>query len=97
MGFSGRNWTRFREMYFYQSQLTLQMTVKTITVIKPLKDLRERFLSDTSDMSPEEIRLLTHFVDFLDRALTLNPEKRLLVREALVHPFIYGNMVEMLT
>ena len=35
---------------------------------------------------------MTHFVDFLDKALNLNPEKRLSVKDALVHPFIYGKI-----
>ncbi|TPX58710.1 hypothetical protein PhCBS80983_g02971 [Powellomyces hirtus] len=39
--------------------------------------------------SPDDDKyLLVQFTDFLDRALTLNPEKRLTVREALAHPFL---------
>ena len=43
-------------------------------------------------MPEDELRLVTNFVDFLEKALNLNPEKRLTVQEALIHPFIYGNI-----
>lgn len=43
-------------------------------------------------MAQDELRTVTHFVDFLDKALNLNPDKRLSVKEALVHPFVYGKM-----
>ncbi|CAG8781024.1 12961_t:CDS:1, partial [Racocetra fulgida] len=39
-------------------------------------------------MTDEELRLLTAFVDLLDKCLNLNPEKRLTVKEALMHPFV---------
>jgi serine/threonine-protein kinase PRP4 len=38
-------------------------------------------------MSDAEGRELNHFVDLLERCLTLNPDKRITPTEALRHPF----------
>lgn len=63
--------------------------VKVMVIpLKPARDLRARLLADTSRMGEEEVRLVTLFVDLLDRIFTLNPEKRLTVKEALAHPFL---------
>jgi serine/threonine-protein kinase PRP4 len=61
-----------------------------MVITKPVRDLKTRLLSKTSNMNEEELRLLTSFVDLLDKCLSLNPEKRLTVREALMHPFVTG-------
>jgi len=63
---------------------------KPIIFNKPVKDIRSRLLSDTSGLSEEEFKLVSSFADLLDKALNLNPEKRLTVHEALRHPFIVG-------
>lgn len=62
-------------------------TVKTLAVVKPTRDLRTRLLAASSDLSDAETRELNHFVDLLERCLTLNPDKRLTPSEALRHPF----------
>jgi serine/threonine-protein kinase PRP4 len=49
--------------------------------------LRTRLLAASSGMSDAESRELNHFVDLLERCLTLNPDKRLTPAEALRHPF----------
>jgi serine/threonine-protein kinase PRP4 len=54
--------------------------------------MKTRLLSKTSNMTDEETRLLNAFVDLLDKCLNLNPEKRITVREALLHPFITGKI-----
>ncbi|CAP61200.1 uncharacterized protein PODANS_3_1550 [Podospora anserina S mat+] len=38
-------------------------------------------------MNDSETRDLNHFIDLLERCLTLNPDKRLTPAEALRHPF----------
>ena len=68
------------------------MLVRIVSNIKPTKELREILLVDSSSMTSEEQRLVSYFVDFLDKGLNLNPEKRLTVKDALLHPFIYGNI-----
>ncbi|KAK0620956.1 kinase-like domain-containing protein [Immersiella caudata] len=62
-------------------------TVRTLAVVKPTRDLRTRLLAASSDLSDAETRELNHFVDLLERCLTLNPDKRLTPSEALRHPF----------
>ncbi|KAI9007267.1 kinase-like domain-containing protein [Gaertneriomyces semiglobifer] len=61
---------------------------RKITITKPAKDLKARLMSDTSRMPDDDRLLLTQFMDLLDKALHLNPEKRLSVRDALMHPFV---------
>lgn len=70
-------------------------TVRTVVIpMRPARDVKARLLSEEERRrmagNDEELRMVTSFVDLLDKALTLNPEKRLTVREALVHPFVTG-------
>ncbi len=39
-------------------------------------------------MKDDELKLITDFVDLLDRCLALDPARRLSAREALLHPFL---------
>jgi serine/threonine-protein kinase PRP4 len=39
-------------------------------------------------MSDMDAKDLTLFIDFLDRCLSLNPEKRITPADALKHPFL---------
>lgn len=61
--------------------------MKTLPVVKPTRDLRTRLLAASSGMNDSETRDLNHFIDLLERCLTLNPDKRLTPAEALRHPF----------
>ncbi len=56
-------------------------------MVKPTRDLRSRLLAASSGMNDTETRELNHFIDLLERCLTLNPDKRLTPSEALRHPF----------
>ncbi|KAL2918472.1 U4/U6 small nuclear ribonucleoprotein prp4 [Polyrhizophydium stewartii] len=64
--------------------------VKTISLIKPVKDLKQRLLVGVGKLPEDEQWLVNQFVDLLDKALNLSPEKRLTVKDALSHPFIVG-------
>lgn len=55
----------------------------------PGRDLKTRLMGNgTRGMSDVETKELTLFVDFLDRCLGLNPEKRITPADALKHPFL---------
>ncbi|KAJ3151116.1 U4/U6 small nuclear ribonucleoprotein prp4 [Geranomyces variabilis] len=82
-------------------RVTGKEVVRRIAVIKPTKDVKSRLLGGVNlgtataavgvsggGRVEDEKYLLVQFADFLDRALTLNPEKRLTVRDALTHPFL---------
>ncbi|KAL2171679.1 hypothetical protein VTG60DRAFT_1975 [Thermothelomyces hinnuleus] len=62
-------------------------TVRTLATVKPTRDLRTRLLAASAGMDDAESRELNHFIDLLERCLTLNPEKRLVPADALKHPF----------
>ncbi|KAL2267413.1 hypothetical protein VTJ83DRAFT_4690 [Remersonia thermophila] len=62
-------------------------TVRTLASIKPTRDLRARLLAASAGMTDAESRELNHFIDLLERCLTLNPDKRITPAEALKHPF----------
>ncbi|RXW19894.1 hypothetical protein EST38_g5960 [Candolleomyces aberdarensis] len=59
---------------------------------KPVRDLKTKILGGASvkKMKEEEVRVLTTFVDLLEKCLILDPGRRITPREALVHPFIRG-------
>jgi serine/threonine-protein kinase PRP4 len=44
----------------------------------------------SAQMKDDERKLLTSFVDLLDRCLALDPARRIMPKEALVHPFLRG-------
>ncbi|KIK69712.1 hypothetical protein GYMLUDRAFT_151273 [Collybiopsis luxurians FD-317 M1] len=65
--------------------------VKKVHLSKPIRDLRSRLMpSASTKMKDDETKLLTSFIDLLDKCLALDPARRITPREALVHPFIRG-------
>lgn len=65
--------------------------VRKVHVSKPTRDLRARLMPPSSaQMKEDERKLLTSFVDLLDRCLALDPARRITPKEALVHPFLRG-------
>ncbi|KAI9206391.1 kinase-like domain-containing protein [Polychytrium aggregatum] len=83
----------FSDLSFLQAEvdkISGKDVVKKVVITKATRDLRARLLAseDVSKMSEDEHKLVNLFVDFLDKCLNLNPEKRLSVKEALAHPFI---------
>jgi serine/threonine-protein kinase PRP4 len=63
-----------------------------VHISKPARDLRARLLPNGgARLSDEETNVLLHFVDLLDKCLSLDPARRITPREALAHPFIRGS------
>lgn len=70
-----------------------QDVTKSIVISKATRDLKSRLMPPSSvqlRMKDEDLKLLTAFVDLLDKMLMLDPAKRISVREALLHPFLSG-------
>jgi len=67
-------------------------TVKKVHISKPTRDLRARLMPSgmRAGGDGEEGKILVHFVDLLDKCLTLDPARRITPREALGHPFVRG-------
>ncbi|RKP22703.1 hypothetical protein SYNPS1DRAFT_19695 [Syncephalis pseudoplumigaleata] len=91
--FSAQHFDVDKQVFLQQEidKLTRNEVVKSVVITKPTRDLRQRLLSPQvlAGVRDEEERQLIHqFVDLLDKTLTLNPEKRITVKEALKHPFI---------
>jgi serine/threonine-protein kinase PRP4 len=82
----------FDEMANFRSverdQISGRDTVKTLSFVKPSRDLRSRLMAGSKGLTEGESRELGLFVDLLERCLALNPEKRCTPSEALKHPFI---------
>lgn len=59
---------------------------------KAVHDLRARLLpaAMAKQLKEDELKLLTSFVDLLDKMLALEPGKRPTPKELLNHPFIRG-------
>lgn len=64
-----------------------QTAVRTLSIVKPTRDLRTRLLAVSAGMSETESKDLNHFIDLLEHCLALNPEKRIKPADALRHPF----------
>jgi serine/threonine-protein kinase PRP4 len=64
-----------------------QTNVKTLSMVKPTRDLRTRLMAASSGMAEGETRELHQFIDLLEQCLALNPDKRLKPADALRHPF----------
>lgn len=68
-----------------------QDVVRKVHISKPTRDLRVRLMPPASmQMKDDERKLLTSFVDLLDKCLALDPARRITPKEALVHPFLRG-------
>lgn len=67
--------------------------IKKMTIVKPVRDIKSRIMAASSGgVTEDEGRLLLAFIDFLDKCLTLSPERRMTPKEALAHPFITGKV-----
>jgi serine/threonine-protein kinase PRP4 len=65
--------------------------VRKVHTSKPTRDLRARLMPPSSaQMKDDERKLLTSFVDLLDKCLALDPARRITPKEALVHSFLRG-------
>ncbi|KAI3343035.1 kinase-like domain-containing protein [Ustulina deusta] len=67
-------------------------TIRTLTIVKPTRDLRTRLMAASGGMNDVESRDLNNFVDLLERCLALNPDKRITPPEALKHPFFLSKV-----
>jgi serine/threonine-protein kinase PRP4 len=61
--------------------------VRTLSAVKPTRDLRTRLMAASGGMTDAETRELNHFIELLERCLALNPDRRITPMEALKHPF----------
>ncbi|PNH59013.1 hypothetical protein VD0002_g8529 [Verticillium dahliae] len=66
--------------------------VRTLSIVKPTRDLRTRLTTAAAGMSDAETRDLNHFIDLLEHCLALNPEKRIKPLDALKHPFFTARL-----
>ncbi|TIA91076.1 hypothetical protein E3P99_01264 [Wallemia hederae] len=71
-------------------KMTNQIVAKTLPISRPVKDLRAKLIPSIAEqkgMKEEELKSLQAFVDLLDKMLTLDPQKRISVKDALAHNF----------
>lgn len=72
-----------------EDKVTGRLVTRIMDFKKPTRDLKTRLMGQgTRGMSDVEAKELTLFVDFLDKCLSLNPEKRCTAADALKHPFL---------
>ncbi|KZT57553.1 kinase-like protein [Calocera cornea HHB12733] len=69
-------------------------SVRKVNMAKPTRDLRSRLMpgpsalaSKTPAAREEEIKIVTAFIDLLDKCIMLDPARRITPRDALLHPF----------
>ncbi|KAF5318036.1 hypothetical protein D9619_012101 [Psilocybe cf. subviscida] len=84
----------FDEMGGFESvekdRVTGSDVFRKVHITKPTRDLRARLMPRTSvGIDDEENKTLGHFIDLLDKCLSLDPQRRITPREALLHPFLH--------
>ncbi|KAH7131517.1 hypothetical protein B0J13DRAFT_105704 [Dactylonectria estremocensis] len=79
-------WFRISRIWLL-THACLQTAVRTLSMLKPTRDLRTRLMAASGGMNDAETRDLNHFIDLLEHCLTLNPDKRIKAADALRHPF----------
>ncbi|KZO89755.1 kinase-like protein [Calocera viscosa TUFC12733] len=69
-------------------------TVRKVNISQPTRDLRARLLPSPSVLASkapaareEEVKIMTAFIDLLDKCLTLDASRRISPRDALLHSF----------
>ena len=81
--------TAFR--HHEQDRVTGRAVVKVITNPQPTKtfpSLIGSLSSNNGTVDKKERRMVNNFIDLLEKMTILDPERRLTVREALLHPFV---------
>ncbi|OAV90613.1 CMGC/DYRK/PRP4 protein kinase, variant [Puccinia triticina 1-1 BBBD Race 1] len=76
-----------------KNRMTGTDVVKSINIPnKPIQGLQSRLMPNhvTKKMQDADVKLLSAFVDLLEKILTLEPSRRISPKEALNHPFIRG-------
>ncbi|KAG6334032.1 hypothetical protein ID866_5063 [Astraeus odoratus] len=91
---------KFGELYFdemggFENVETDRVTGANVTrkvhIQGSVRDLRSRLMPPASlKLKDDEMKLLTSFIDLLDKCLALDPARRITPKEALIHPFIRG-------
>lgn len=64
-------------------------------ISKPSRDLRARLMPSAKmavKVQDEEMKMVTSFIDLLEKCLMLDPGRRIQPKEALNHPFIRGQV-----
>ncbi|RDW94393.1 putative serine kinase ppk5 [Coleophoma crateriformis] len=71
-----------------QDKITGKDIIKTLSFVKPSRDLRTRLFAASKGLTDAETKELNAFTNLLEKCLALNPEKRITPTEALKDPFI---------
>ncbi|EKM83269.1 hypothetical protein AGABI1DRAFT_111706 [Agaricus bisporus var. burnettii JB137-S8] len=85
----------FDEMGGFQSvdkdKVTGSDVIRNVHISKASRDLRTRLMPPASaKLKDDESKMISSFIDLLDKCLALDPARRIQPREALNHPFIRG-------
>lgn len=58
-----------------------------MSIMKPTRDLQSELIAGQA-LPTDQLRKVTQLKDLLDKALTMDPMKRISLNNALTHPFI---------
>lgn len=65
----------------------VQEKVVVMSVVKPTRDLQAELVAGQA-LPPDQLRKVTQLKDLLEKALAIDPAKRISLNNALTHPFI---------
>lgn len=58
-----------------------------MSVVKPIRDLQSELVAGQA-LPADQLRKVTQLKDFLEKALCIDPAKRISLNNSLTHPFI---------
>lgn len=70
-----------------QYYLLLQEKVVVMTVVKATRDLQTELIAGQA-LPADQLRKVTQLKDLLEKAISIDPAKRISLNNALTHPFI---------
>lgn len=74
-------------MYHETDKVTEREKITVLTNVQPIRDIPSELISGQSLPQDQYIKI-KQLSDFLDKALMIDPSKRLDIHQALAHPFI---------
>lgn len=64
-----------------------QEKIVVLSVVNPSRDIQSELVAGQA-LPPEQLKKVTQLKDLLERALAMDPAKRVTLNTALTHPFI---------
>ncbi|CAH1170350.1 unnamed protein product [Phaedon cochleariae] len=79
--------SNYNFLYHEIDKVTEREKVVVMSVVKPSRELQSELIAGQA-LPPDQLRKVTQLKDLLEKALAIDPAKRISLNNALTHPFI---------